>query len=295
VTNTTATTATTAIKFSEILIATDFSDASDSALAYAKSMARKFDSELLLVHVATPVSHIAIPEGGWADDDSTRIESELKATQSAGASLRSEGFNAKQLCAFGGVTNEIIRTAAERHVDLIVTGTHCRKGLNRLIFGSDTESILRATNVPALIVGPKAKAAPVGKWGLRFVLCAVNLDEQGADVALYSRQFAEEQGSKTQTVCLPFYDALQEAEGYENFKKRLREILPADEADKLSPAVLPEPTNETLTETAIARNADLIIFDQRSSLLGWPHLRSGLLADLLTTAPCPVLAIPYTQ
>ena len=49
----------------------------------------------------------------------------------------------------------------------------------------------------------------------------MNLDEHGADVALYSRQFAEEQGSGTQTVCLPFYDALQEAEGYGNFKKRL--------------------------------------------------------------------------
>ena len=117
---------------------------------------------------------------------------------------------------------------------MIVTGTHCRKGLNRLIFGSDAESILRATNLPVLIVGPKAKAAPVGKWSLRFVLCAVNLDEHGADIALYSRQFAEEQGSRTQTVCLPFYDARQDAEGYETFKKRLREIVPADEADKLS-------------------------------------------------------------
>ena len=160
---------------------------------------------------------------------------------------------------------------------------------------SDAESILRATNLPVLIVGPKAKAAPVGKWSLRFVLCAVNLDEHGADVALYSRQFAEEQGSRTQTVCLPFYDARQDAEGYETFKKRLRETLPADEADKLSPAMLPEPPRETLTEIAIARNADLVIFDQRSGLLGWPHLRSGLLADLLTTAPCPVLAIPYTK
>ena len=178
---------------------------------------------------------------------------------------------------------------------MIVTGTHCRKGLNRLIFGSNAESILRATNLPVLIVGPKAKAAPAGKWPFSFVLCAVNLDDHGADVALYSRQFAEEQAARTETVCLPFYDALQEAEGYGKFKKRLREILSADEAEKVSPAVLPEPPNETLTETAIARNADLVIFDQRSKLLGWPHLRSGLLADLLTTAPCPVLAIPYAK
>lgn len=288
------TTAASAIKFSEILIATDFSDASDNALAYAKGMARNFESELLLVHVTAPLAHIAVPESVWVDDDSARIGAELEATQSAGAALRSEGFKATQLSAFGGVAREIAQAAAEHHADLIVAGTHCRKGLNRLIFGSDAESILKATNLPVLIVGPKAKTAPVGKLHLHFVLCAVNLDEHGADVALYSRQFAEEQGSRTQTVCLPFYDALQEAEGYGNFKKRLRETLPADEADKLSPAVLCEPAKETLTEIAIARDADLVIFDQRSGLLGWPHLPSGLLADLLTTAPCPVLAIPYT-
>jgi nucleotide-binding universal stress UspA family protein len=289
------TTAAPAIRFSEILIATDFSAGSDSALAYAKGMALNFDSELLLVHVTNPVAHVAIPQGAWMDDDSARIEAELHATQSVGAALRSEGFKAQELCAFGGVANEITQAAAEHHVDLIVTGTHCRKGLNRLIFGSDAESILRAANSPVLIVGPRVKAAPVGKWPLCFVLCAVNLDKHGADVALYSHQFAEQQGCRTQTVCLPSYDVRQEAEGYGNFKKRLREILPADEADKLSPPVLPEPPKEPLTETAIARNADLVIFDQRSRLLGWPHLRSGLLADLLTTSPCPVLAIPYTK
>ena len=283
-----------AIKFSEVLIATEFSDVSDNALAYAKSLARTFESELLLVHVADPLAHVAIPQGGWADDPA-RITKEVETTQSAGASLRSEGFKAQEFCAFGGVADEIGHVAGERDVDLIVTGTHCRKGLNRLIFGSDAESVLRSAHVPVLIVGPRAKPAPIGKWLFHFVLCAVQLDQHGADVAVYSRQFANEQSSKTQTVCLPFYDECQEAEGYLGFKGRLRELLPAEEADKISPVVLPGPPGECLTEIAIARDADLVIFDQRSSLLGWPHLKSGLLADILTTAPCPVLAIPYKK
>ena len=283
-----------AIKFSEVLIATEFSDVSDNALAYAKSLARTFESELLLVHVADPLAHVAIPQGGWADDPA-RITKEVKTTQSAGASLRSEGFKAQEFCAFGGVADEIGHVAGERDAELIVTGTHCRKGLNRLIFGSDAESVLRSAHVPVLIVGPRAKPAPIGKWLFHFVLCAVQLDQHGAEVAVYSRRFANEQSSKTQTVCLPFYDECQEAEGYLNFKRRLRELLPAEEADKISPVVLPGPPGECLTEVAIARDADLVIFDQRSSLLGWPHLKSGLLADILTTAPCPVLAIPYKK
>jgi len=71
-----------AIKFSEVLIATEFSDVSDNALAYAKSLARTFESRLLLVHVADPIAHIAIPQGGWADDPA-RITKEVETTQSA--------------------------------------------------------------------------------------------------------------------------------------------------------------------------------------------------------------------
>jgi nucleotide-binding universal stress UspA family protein len=283
-----------AIRFSEVLIATDFSNVSDTALAYAKALARTFESELLLVHVADPIAHIVVPEAAWTDE-SARIAAEIETTHSAGASLRSEGFKAKELCKFGDVAGEIAQVAGKRHVDLIVTGTHCRKGLNRLIFGSDAESVLRSARVPVLVVGPKAKPAPTGKWPFQSVLCAVQLDEHGAEVALYSRQFANEQGSLTQTVCLPFYDECQEAQGYLDFKKRLGELLPANEAARISPVVLPEPPGECLTEVATARDADLLIFDQRSRLLGWPHLKSGLLADVLTTAPCPVLAMPYKK
>jgi nucleotide-binding universal stress UspA family protein len=139
-----------ATKFAEILVATDFSDASDSALGYAKAMAKTFDSELLLVHVADPV-------------DAARVKCELETTESAGATLRAEGFKVKELCEFGGVSSEIADAAQQEHADLVVTGTHCRKGLNRLPFGSEAENILKASRVPVLIVGPKATFCAKGK------------------------------------------------------------------------------------------------------------------------------------
>lgn len=58
------------ISFRQILIATDFSDASSNALHYAKAIAKRYASQLVLVHVCHPVAHIPI------DGATQRIEEE---------------------------------------------------------------------------------------------------------------------------------------------------------------------------------------------------------------------------
>lgn len=275
---------------SEILVATDFTDTSDKALAYAKAIAKTFDSELLLVHVADPIAHIAVPEAAWADD-STRIQCEIEATQNAGEVLRAEGLKASALCEFGGIAQEVAQAAQQERAKLIVTGTNCRRGLNRLLFGSEAENILNASRIPVLIIGPKATVPPEGKITFRFMLGAVVLDKHGADIADFAKHFADEHGAKLQMVSFPAYEVAQEVDGYWAFKEELKRLEPASFAKSISPIVLSEPPVESLVELAIAREADLIIFDQRGSFLS-PHLHRGLLSDVLATAPCPVLTLP---
>jgi nucleotide-binding universal stress UspA family protein len=279
--------------FSEILIATDFSDASDNALGYAKALARAFNSELLLVHVVDPLEHITVPEAAWADD-SARIQCELETTQSAGAALRAEGLRVKDLCVFGGVANEVTHAGETQHADLIVTGTHCRKGVNRLLFGSEAESILKTSRVPVLIVGPKAALAPADKFVFRFIACAVTLDEHGADIASFAKHFADEHNAKLQVVSFPFYEPTQETDGYWTFKTRLQNLVTEEAVKKISPLVLSEPPSDALVELAIARDADLIVFDHHGKFLN-SHLGGCLLTDVLATAPCPILAIPNVE
>jgi hypothetical protein len=55
----------TQISFRQIPIATDLSDASANALSYAKAIAKRYASHMMLVHVCHPVRHLAIPQGGW--------------------------------------------------------------------------------------------------------------------------------------------------------------------------------------------------------------------------------------
>jgi nucleotide-binding universal stress UspA family protein len=212
--------------------------------------------------------------------------------QGAGAALRAEGLKAKDLCVFGGVAIEVAQAAEQQHADLIVTGTHCQKGLNRLLYGSGAESILKVSRLPVLLVGPKVCVAPTGKYIFRSIVCVVNLDEHGADVAIFAKRFADGQGAHLQIVSLPFYESTQEADGYWAFTNRLRELVTDEAVKKISPAVLSEPPSESLVELAIARDADLLIYDQRGKFLS-PHLHGGALTDVLEMASCPVLATPF--
>jgi nucleotide-binding universal stress UspA family protein len=127
-----------------------------------------------------------------------------------------------------------------------------------------------------------------------FITCAVTLNEHGADVALFAKHLADEQGAHFQVVALPFYESSQEVDGCWAFKTRLQNVAPEKAGKQISPVVLSHPPSESLVELAIARDSDLIVFDQRGKFLT-PHLGGCLLTDVLATAPCPVLAIPYVK
>lgn len=166
--------------------------------------------------------------------------------------------------------------------------------MNRLLFGSEAENILKASRLPVLIVGPKAAFAPTEKFVFRFITCGITLDEHGADVALYAKHLADEQERSSKWFSLPFYEAGQEVDGYWAFKNRVQNLVSEEAAKTLSPVVLSEPPTESLAELAVAREADLVVFDQRGRFLN-PHLGSCVLTDVLATAPCPVLAIPFVK
>jgi nucleotide-binding universal stress UspA family protein len=86
--------------FSKVLLASDFSEQSDRALTYAKSIIRDSGGELLLVHVAQLAPVLALENGAWVDDP-LRIRAEEQAIEETAAALRAEGLRIKALCPFG--------------------------------------------------------------------------------------------------------------------------------------------------------------------------------------------------
>lgn len=136
----------------KILVATDFSECAEQALDYAVALAGKLDAKIHLLHVIV-IPAMAIPEVGIAVS-STLIESTAR-TQQTELDKRASRYAAASLetvLRTGDARDVIIDVAREIDADLIVMGTHGRRGVRRALIGSIAESVVRTAPCPVLTI-----------------------------------------------------------------------------------------------------------------------------------------------
>jgi nucleotide-binding universal stress UspA family protein len=140
-----------------ILVPIDFSEHSKNALQYAISFAGKFNSELILVYVVEPTIYPADFSFGQVAVPS--IENELRERGKVELdnlvnALIGESSTVKTIVRTGKPYLEIIKTAAEEDIDIIIIATHGHSGVEHLLFGGTTEKVVRKAPCPVLIVRP---------------------------------------------------------------------------------------------------------------------------------------------
>jgi nucleotide-binding universal stress UspA family protein len=142
--------------FLRILYATDFSPGSDVALRHAASLAEHGAAELTIIHVVEPFPvgddpivgssfNVAAYHAALEKEAITKLRTLVPENIRLGCDIH-------DLVTKGKPYVEILRTAAERRSDLIVLGVHGRNALDRLVFGSTTEHIVRRATCPVLTV-----------------------------------------------------------------------------------------------------------------------------------------------
>lgn len=143
------------MEIKKILFATDFSEGSSHALPYAVDLAKRYGAKLYFVHVLYDIAKTA----GWYVPHVSLDEVYQDIRKGAMAELEKSfvdemrGFkDIERLVLTGTPYEEIIKFASEKKVDLIVLGTHGRKGLDRMIFGSTAEQVVRKAPCPVLSV-----------------------------------------------------------------------------------------------------------------------------------------------
>ncbi len=143
-----------------ILVPTDFSEAGDAAIEYAIDLAQQLGAIVHLLHVVTlPVYGVA--EIGMAHASAIAQKSMLVAQDSLdrlAERLRDRVEVAPVRLEMGDAREVIDRVAEDVHADLIVMGTHGRKGLSRWFMGSVAESVVRTAPCPVLTVHQHAAA-----------------------------------------------------------------------------------------------------------------------------------------
>ena len=154
--------------YKRILVPVDGSPTAAQGLKAAIKLARETRAKLCLLHVVAEYTALTTP------DAAINIGPVLEAMKSAGRktlercarSARAAGVNPEIALAedIGGrVADEIVAYARRWRSDLIVMGTHGRRGVTRVLLGSDAELVVRYSPVPVLLV----PAAGRGKGGLR--------------------------------------------------------------------------------------------------------------------------------
>jgi len=140
----------------KIILATDFSKASERASYYAALLAQSFNAELHALHVFNPRSIGAVYKLAQITDQE---KEDLVLTRERGEEMLNEladSFHVKTHTIFteGYASTEIIRITKKEHADLLVLGTHGYTGWNRLALGSVAEHIVRHSPCPVLTIKP---------------------------------------------------------------------------------------------------------------------------------------------
>jgi nucleotide-binding universal stress UspA family protein len=157
---------TPVLEIKRILVPTDFSDCSRTAIAYATALAKIYQAKIILLHVVeTSVYSLdtsLIPPG----DPFGLREKLVEMTEKEAALLKGRGFDVEGECVIGLPAIEIIRAVQEKKADLVVMGTHGRTGLSHILLGSTAERVIQRASCPVLTVKAEKKAAEeTGKEG----------------------------------------------------------------------------------------------------------------------------------
>jgi len=280
-----------AVGFERILVPTDLSDISGRSLKYAKSIARQNQSQLFLVHINQALNPITPPEAVWIEEEGAQEQLEQQLEQ-AGEALRSEGFRAKAFSVTGAVCDKIISLVNENKIDLIVMGTHGRSGLDRLVFGSDAEAVLRKVSCPVLVIGPKAESVKDQVWHPKRVICATTLDSNLASVAAYAYRLSVHYQGAFMLFNIekpgPIIDDSDWLHFENAFKKNLAGL---GSSISLRTLLSDNRPGQKIVDVAKEHRADLIVMAARTASVTATHLVSGTVPKVFAEAPCPVMTI----
>lgn len=144
------------IELHRILVPTDFSKFSQTAVTYAAAFAEKFGAQIHLLHVVQNLAmlvpdmvNVAPPVMPTVDQMTLAVRAAL---QKVVEENQLEGFEVQFEVREGTPFYEIIQYAKEKEIDLIVMGTHGHSGLVHVLLGSVTEKVVRKAPCPVLTV-----------------------------------------------------------------------------------------------------------------------------------------------
>ena len=286
-----------AMGIDNILLATDFSVASEKAAEYAKALAKRFLAAVEIAHVFDPSKVTSYEEAILSLPLADRRQNSYDYLEPVRNDFTDAGIETRTVAPEGHWAGaEILKVAEDDHVDLIVTGTESKHGVERWLLGSTAEEILRRASCPVLTVGPNVKSPKAGALVFKSIVFATDFSVQSAKAAAIALSFAEDGGAR-----LFFCHVVASKPGSQSekqmrddmFQAALEKLVPNSSYDWCSPECVLEHGDAAKGILAAAErlHADLIVLGPRKASFWLDHVEHGTTPNLLAKATCPVLTV----
>jgi nucleotide-binding universal stress UspA family protein len=295
-----------------IICTTDFSECSRLTIPYGVLLAREYGARFYVSHVVEFPPMSAYGEA-LRDPRLDRTRMIEKAEEEIAVLMKEHTVEWKSIVVMGRTADEIERLAFERDADVVISATHGRSGLKRLVLGSVTEHLMRRLPCPLLVVRSaeeKPKAAAKKKIALKKILvgCDFSPDSDlGFQYALSLSQQFECELHLAHVIEPPVYRELERAEDREDVpeekdlrdrvKEEMRQMVPEEALHWCTPKIvlLAGQPHEELSKYALVHDLDLIVLGFRGRGLMETLFVGSTTARTIRNAPCPVLSVQPTM
>lgn len=290
------------LKIERILCPVDFSEFSTKGFEYAVSFATRYKAKLYVQHVIEPVTALFTYENlpGWREVYAEFRGAAEEALQKLIASRVSQQVQPQTVVHVGDPADLILKFARKDGVDLIVMGSHGRRGLDRLLTGSVTARVWRKAHCPVLAVRKPAhdfiNPEPRDGPEIRKVLLASDFSDHASRALAYALSLATEHHAEL--TLLHVLEAIPRGKELECETARLvRELeapLPRDARNGCtikSIVRLGKPYWEII-QLATEFQTDLIVMGVRGRGALDMAVFGSTTQRVLQLGPCPVLSVP---
>ena len=135
----------------------DLTENSSKILPYVLSISEKYDSIIYLLHVVQDLNRwgkLYVPHPSMDKFQKEAIEVAKKAMDKVCENQLQSCPNFQKRVVSGDAVDEILKVVESEDIDLLIMGTHGRKGLEHTIFGSVANNVLKKSPVPVLVINP---------------------------------------------------------------------------------------------------------------------------------------------
>jgi nucleotide-binding universal stress UspA family protein len=285
------------VRLGNSLLLTDFSPSSELALPYAVALARQYKGKVYVVHVISPEMYEYLPPELVPQ---VRIEIRNYGQQRMQRLLAHPELQEvprEAIVMEGEIWDTLKKLVDDFHIDVIVVGTHGRRGLKKAFTGAVAEEVLHLAESAVLTVGPHCGCI-AREHRPKRILYATDFSPDSVRALAFAVSLAETFGA----TLIPTYVTPQIGEDpsaktrfEEFFEERLQELLAGQISTRShcdyrvkfgTPA-------DGILQAADEENADLIVMGVRGagSLVRATH-HLGVTADrVVSEACCPVLTV----